>query len=106
MKRRAVLSRRNRTLPRSGFREPLEALRCELEVKDLRDHLAPTVEEVAPAIVDLKATRVLLALRLPQEAKVATVVELPHDTSLGERCVVRDGRSRSILPEAGGVDDQ
>src|SRR5687767_6232895 len=71
-------------------RELREALRRHLEVEDLGDHLAPAVEEVAPAVVHRESALGHLASRRSEKAEVAAVVQLPHDAFLRKQGRVAD----------------
>jgi hypothetical protein len=64
------------------------------------------VEEVKPAVVDLKAGVCSLGSRLVEERTEAPIVEFPDDGRSRERSSVADRRAGLVLTESGGVDDE
>src|SRR5918999_3741843 len=106
MRGRRRLSSGYRTLRLRGFRETFEERQGHREVEHLGDHLAPTVEEVAPPVVELESTVLLLSPRLLEEPEVAAVVQLPDEAALRERGVVGDRRAGCVLAEPRRVDDE
>ena len=87
------------------------ASRCEyrwrqVEVVHLGDVLAPAVQEVSPAVVQIQATRAGLVPGLPQEPEVTTVVEVPDQGSGGKAGPVAERRPGHVFAHARGVDDQ
>jgi hypothetical protein len=89
-----------------GLGQPLEQRRRQVEVVDLGDVLAPAVQEVAPAVVQLEAARTGLVPGLAQEPEVATVVEVPDQGPDREAGSAAERRPGHVLAHTGGVDDQ
>ena len=81
-----------------GVGQPLEQRRGQVEVVDLGDVLAPAVQEVAPAVVQLQVTRAGLVPGLAQEPEVAPVVEVPDQDPGGKRARSPSGDPGTSLP--------
>ena len=86
--------------------ELLHRLAGHRDGEDVGDDLAPTVHEVAPAVLDDQLAAALLRPGLLQELQRAAVVELPDHRVLRERRLVGERRAGHVLAHPGGVRDE
>ncbi len=64
------------------------------------------MQKVGPAILDLEISGLPLSVGLIEEDKIATVVEIPGHGAFRKDCRIGQRRTRRILAEPGGIDDQ
>jgi hypothetical protein len=57
-----------------------EQIASDLQVKYLRNHLSPAMDEINPTIFDMKVFALLLFPRLMHEIQSPPVIELPRQT--------------------------
>src|SRR5471032_245365 len=63
----------------------LGAAHRNVDMKDFGNHAGPAIDEVGPAVLDLKRPCVFLSPRLIEENQVTAIVQVPHDSALGEK---------------------
>ena len=74
--------------------QPLEQADADIDMQHLRDNLRPAVQEIDPAVFNVELAGGLLRARMLEEDEVATIVELPHQSTFRkERRSIVNSRS-------------
>src|SRR5205807_3394385 len=85
--------------------QALKGLTGQIAVQDGRESVRPTVEKVAPAIVNVQMPPRTLFPGLSNQLERSPIVQIPDDAVLGKVRSVGEWRSRPVLSHAGRVDD-
>src|SRR5665811_2210113 len=75
-------------------------------MEDLGDDLGPPVQEVCPSALNVQVAGLRPRMCLVEKDQVATAVEVPSESTLGERPGAVERRAGSVLAETCRGDDE